>query len=149
MIQRGRKSAAALNAIAQQDRPDAPKHLSREEADEWRRVVERMPAGWFPAETHGLLECYCAHVTMARFIQAQIRSDRSLENIARWAKAHEAETAAVARLATKLRITPNSRYDRRQAGIACRTEPRGPKPWEIGLDEDHPELEDVLVRRDS
>jgi len=50
---RGRKSAAsgelvAVSAVQVMARPDAPYDLTDEQADEWRSVVDRLPADWFP-----------------------------------------------------------------------------------------------------
>jgi phage terminase small subunit len=154
MIARGRKSAASRLALnSEGDRPDPPAHLSGEEADEWRRVVLRMPSGWFRAETHGLLATYCAHVANLQLIQNQLRVLRASSKnpgdvlqLAALMKLHQEESKQIASLAVKLRLAPSARYDRRQAGIALR-ESGGPKPWEIiGLrDEDDQELDDVLV----
>jgi len=35
--------------------------LTDEQAEEWRAVVSRMAADWFPRETHGMLLAYCRH----------------------------------------------------------------------------------------
>jgi hypothetical protein len=69
--QRGRKSAAALTVISSSGvetvrRPEPPTELTDEQADEWRAVVMRLPADWFPRETHALLTQYCRHVVAAR-----------------------------------------------------------------------------------
>ena len=68
---RGRKSSAELSILTMPTletimRPDAPYDLTDEQADEWRAVVNRMPADWFPRETHGMLTQYCRHVVAAR-----------------------------------------------------------------------------------
>ena len=68
---RGRKSSAELSILTMSTvetimRPDAPYDLTDEQADEWRAVVNRMPADWFPRETHGMLTQYCRHVVAAR-----------------------------------------------------------------------------------
>jgi hypothetical protein len=41
-------------------------HLTDEQATEWWAVVNRLPADWFPRETHALLIQYCRHVVSAR-----------------------------------------------------------------------------------
>ena len=43
-------------------RPAPPRSLSDEEAEEWRAVVNRLPATWFPRETHSMLTQYCRQV---------------------------------------------------------------------------------------
>jgi chaperone required for assembly of F1-ATPase len=67
----GRPSLASqtVSAISKLDviqRPDAPYDLTDEQAQEWWAVVNRMPADWFPRETHGMLAQYCRHVVRAR-----------------------------------------------------------------------------------
>jgi len=47
-------------------RPDAPYDLTDEQADEWRAVVNTMPAGHFMRANYALLGQYCRHVVAAR-----------------------------------------------------------------------------------
>jgi hypothetical protein len=49
-------------------RPEPPEDLTEEQAAEWSAVVDRLPADWFPRETHGLLCQYVRHVCTARRI---------------------------------------------------------------------------------
>src|SRR3954462_2165267 len=74
MKKRGPRSAAALEVaphastavIETVNRPDAPYDLTNEQADEWWAVVNRLPADWFPRETHALLAQFCRHTVAAR-----------------------------------------------------------------------------------
>src|SRR3954467_15967709 len=68
MIQRGRKSAAAMSVIRAETafRPKPPDGLTVGQVSEWRRVVNRLPADWFPAETHACLAAYCRHTENAK-----------------------------------------------------------------------------------
>jgi hypothetical protein len=51
-------------------RPEPPGDLTEAQAAEWRADVDRLPADWFPRETHGLLAQYWRHVcTAQRFAQ--------------------------------------------------------------------------------
>ena len=56
------------NGLETIHRPDVPPDLDEEQGRVWRDVVNRMPADWFPAETHGLLTQYCRLITRARRI---------------------------------------------------------------------------------
>lgn len=119
MKQRGRQSAAAsalavitgpVETIA---RPDAPYDLTDEEADEWRKVVNRLPADWFPAETHALLGQYCRHVIAARRIAQLIAAELQSEKLDLGAydsllKMQERESKIIGTLATRMRITQQS-----------------------------------------
>lgn len=50
-----------MSAITRPDPPDEYR-LSDEQTAEWWSVVNRMPADWFPRETHALLAQFCRHV---------------------------------------------------------------------------------------
>jgi hypothetical protein len=142
MAQRGRKSAASL-AIASVTpvtaiipRPDAPSELDDEEAEEWRAVVDRLPAHWFPRETHGLLTQYCRHVVRARRIAQLIHDAESIEeetdrfpldDYAKLLRMQQAESRAMAILSTKMRLSQQSTIDKeaKKAGVGKSV------PWEI------------------
>lgn len=136
MGDRGRKSAAALEASlpAQVEtiaRPDAPYDLTDEQATEWWAVVNRLPADWFPRETHGMLAQYCRHVVAARRV-AQLIADREaqkgpldVEEYDRLLKMQEREGRAISSLATRMRISQQATYDKsRKKPTSAR------KPWE-------------------
>lgn len=115
MAARGRKSAASMEITIASDvqvirRPLPPNELTVEQADEWSAVVDRMPADWFPRETHGMLVQYCRHVVAARRIAQLIaRVEKSnkldLDEYDKLLKMQEREGRAVSSLATRMRIT--------------------------------------------
>jgi hypothetical protein len=79
--------------------------------------VERLPADWFPRETHGLLAQYCRHVTTARRLarlveQLEAAEDLNLRDYNRLLVAQERETRCIASLATRMRISQQARYDK-------------------------------------
>lgn len=123
MKTRGRDSAAALEvvpfarALDRVERPRPPAELNPEQAEEWTAVVGRMPADWFPRETHPLLVDYCRHVVMARRIAQLIEQAESGETLDvveydRLGKMAERESRVIASLATKMRITQQTTYDK-------------------------------------
>src|SRR5690606_15281507 len=138
MAQRGRKSAAALSVVSQlpgQRRPEPPDELTDEEAADWRDVVNRLPPDWFPAETHGLLVQYCRHVVKARVIAGLIQefdiswasTDEGLARYDKLTQMAEREGRALSSLATRMRLTQQSRYRADKA-----VDPKVPrKPWEL------------------
>ncbi len=68
--------------VLERGRPDPPRDLTAGQAVEWRAIVRRMPADWFPRETHGLLADYCRHVLRSRKIATLIdRIERALTTI--------------------------------------------------------------------
>lgn len=134
---RGRKSSAALTVPAVStvetiQRPDAPYDLTDEQAEEWWAVVNRMPADWFPRETHGMLAQYCRHVVAARRVAQLVaaceqNADLDVEQYDRLLKMQEREGRAISSLATRMRISQQSTFDKeRKKGTQVR------KPWEIG-----------------
>lgn len=114
---RGRKSAAELSVVGlaeveRETRPDAPYDLTDEQAEEWRGVVEAMPADWFPREVHGLLTQYCRHIVAGRRIAQLVAACEAgsdggldLEEYDKLLKMQEREGRAASSLATRLRIT--------------------------------------------
>lgn len=133
MAQRGKISAAALSVVTPIRairRPEPPAELTPEQIVEWRAVVNRLPADWFPRETHGMLAQYCRHIVSARrvaqLIAAHEESEKfTVEEYDRLLKMQEREGRAISSLATRMRISQHSTYDKK------RTKPLEPalKPW--------------------
>ena len=70
---RGRKSAASLSVVTPfLQRPRPPAELTKEQAKEWRVIVNRLPPDWFQPEVFPLLVAYCRHVASARFVAKQL-----------------------------------------------------------------------------
>lgn len=136
MNQRGRKSTASLEIVSHDGitairRPDPPGELTDEQAHEWRCVVNRLPAEWFPRETHGMLAQYCRHIVAARRVAqliqaAEARDEIDVEEYDRLLKMQEREGRAMSSLATRMRVSQQSTLDREKK------KPLRPakKPWE-------------------
>lgn len=118
MAARGRKSAASLEVVPLAPvqsipRAEAPAELTDEQAAEWMAIVNRLPAEWFPRETHGLLADYCRHVVRSRRIaqmvdQAESEEPLDLDQLDKLYRMAERESRAASSLATRLRITQQS-----------------------------------------
>lgn len=131
---RGRKSAASLEvaavgAVEAVQRPDAPYDLTDEQSEEWWAVVNRLPADWFPRETHALLAQYCRHVIAARRVSqlvaaCEAEADLDLARYDALLRMQEREGRALSSLATRLRIT-------QQATVSPKARKPGMvrKPW--------------------
>jgi hypothetical protein len=136
MRQRGRKSAASLTVISSGGietirRPDPPTELTNEQADEWRAVVNRLPADWFPRETHQLLAQYCRHTICARRIaqlieHAESGNELDIETYEKLLRMQDREGRAMSSLATRMRFTQLSTIDHKQA----RKPQALRKPWD-------------------
>ena len=136
---RGRKPTAEL-ALATQNiekldqRPPAPDELSPEEARVWLDTVNSLQADWFRGETLPLLTQYCRHVVEARFLTerlAEMRGNADTFDDRLYAgllRSRATETGAITTLATKLRITPQSTYDKKKVKKSAEQ-----KPWETKI----------------
>ena len=137
MAKRGRPSGASLevqtSVIEVVQRPDAPYDLTDEQSAEWWAVVNRMPADWFPRETHALLAQFCRHVVASRrvsqlIVQCEEAPMLDLERYDQLLKMQEREGRALSSLATRLRITQQATVEAKTARKPSMTS----KPWEFG-----------------
>lgn len=145
MGSRGRPSAASLQVVRPASverlvRPEAPPDLTDDQAEEWEAVVNRLPADWFPRETHPLLAQFCRHVVASRRIASMIADTESPApdeegnvpelDLDRWdqlLRMQEREGRALSSLATRLRITQQSTRSEKSGKGPLRPRPR---PWE-------------------
>lgn len=132
---RGRASSASLAVLGASPvetirRPVPPDELTDEQADEWVSIVDRLPADWFPRETHGLLTQYCRHVVAARRV-SQLIADHEvsegfdIEEYDRLLKMQEREGRALSSLATRMRLSQQTTYDKSKKKPGQKR-----KPWE-------------------
>lgn len=143
MRQRGRKSEIGLALVAgsfQGQRPPAPERLNDEEREEWNAIVNRMPPDWFTRETWSMLKSLCAQVCIQRQLEAASRLLKPEElATAEGMKAfrdlmamQEKVLKTIVSPATKMRLTPQSRYDTLKANTAVNNTVQM-RPWEIKL----------------
>ena len=119
---RGKKSSAALSVIGvtktgKMDRPLAPVELTDEQTEEWNCIVDRMAADWFTRETHALLAQYCRHIIRARRMAqlidaAEKEEDVDVKTYRDLLKSEEEQSRAISSLATKMRLTQQTTYDK-------------------------------------
>ena len=121
-------------------RPPPPEGLTDAQAALWRDIVATEPASLFDsAARQHLLRLYVEHATFRAQLQALI--DRSpIEGIADEGKAkgfeamlraRDRETKQLVSLATRMRLTNQSRYTPAAAGSAVRNDRgAGPRPWD-------------------
>jgi hypothetical protein len=136
MAKRGRTSLAELTSrpladvIASVPRPDAPYDLTDEQAEEWRAVVDRLPADWFPRETWAMLAQYCRHVVSARRVGQLIESELQQKNLDlpqydKLLAMQEREGRALSSLGTRMRLTQQATFDKER-----KKDRKVSKPWE-------------------
>lgn len=126
MRQRGRKGAAQIDApgaVIVIDRPAAPLELTPEETDEWRAIVDAMPADWFQRETWPLLAQLCRHTVSARrvaqLIDAEMASTEiDLGKLDKLLGAQARETAKIRELAASMRLSQQSTWNAKSGDTA-------------------------------
>ena len=136
-----KQSAAAMEvapAVQELDRRmPPPAHLTEFQSQLWVAITATKPSDWFLADTAELLASYVKHASQARVIDGQIddfepewlQKTEGLDRYDKLLKCRERETRAMASLATKLRLTQQSRYTPKAA--ATQTKSGGAKkPWE-------------------
>lgn len=131
----GRTSAAAqevavLGHMEQISRPDAPYDLTDEQSQEWWAVVNRMPADWFPRETHGMLAQYCRLIVRARRLAMLINEMEAGKNLDLTTyrdliRSEQQVSNTICSLATKMRLSQQSTWDRTRRKQPITLE----KPW--------------------
>jgi hypothetical protein len=128
--------------IIRSQRAPPPADLSPTQRKIWRDIVASVDRDWFNDVTPLLTEL-CAHIDYARMIAGAIeqvraklaelplgsKEERSFSRqLASLLRSHGKQSAAIAHLSTKLRLTPQARQSARRADqVRART---GPRPWE-------------------
>ena len=137
-MQRGRKSAENLSkvvALVPGQRPEPPAELTRAQAAVWKTTIWALRVDWFGPENFPLLTQYCRHAALADVIAKAINVTSIQTDLSRFARltAMQArESAVIASLATRMRLTIQSSRDSR---ISKRDPGAGrPRPWETGED---------------
>ena len=103
--------------LVEHERPSAPDILSDEEAVEWDRIVQRMPADWFTAEIWPLLAAYCQHIVTCNQITAELQNVpiklkadiKVLKGQLLLRKMLISEHRIMIIIASRLRLTPSSK----------------------------------------
>jgi phage terminase small subunit len=139
---RGRKSKAELSTISYDGleihrRPDPPDHMGDDAAEIWRAITNSLPADWFSPGTLPLLEALCGLTVSQRYtlraVQGVERDGQDFDGDS-WVNLLRQMgeiSGRIATLATRLRLTPQSRYGARSADTAARNAGDGPKPREF------------------
>jgi hypothetical protein len=134
---RGRKSTAALSVVATSlpQRMEPPQELTESQASLWREIVAGKPVEWFAADNAPLLAEYVRAVDMGNRLALEIEltlagtADHSLKDLL---KMRDTEAKRATSIATKLRLTQQSRYTPQAAATADRKAGSGAKPWQSG-----------------
>jgi hypothetical protein len=145
MRTRGRTTAAAKAAPVLINgglghRPEPPAEFSECQAEIWREIVASEDPNFFAtAVLRSLLADFCRHreainkvnEMVDTFDQEWLRQNDGLARYKTLLIIREAETRASMSLATKLRLTNQSRITPDNAGSAARKNSTKLKPWEM------------------
>ena len=159
MSGRGRKAQSAVAPLVPGQRPPPPPELNEAEAAIWAGIVASLPESWFRPDTRVLLKELCRHVHHADdlscdidALRAEVRAvtvgsfedgarssalDRTTAALHTTMRLHALQSERIGNLATKLRMTNQSRYAANKVLDRARSGPVGPRPWENwGLPDD-------------
>ena len=129
----GRRSAASLAVAPVQawTRLEPPPWLIGDAAELWTKVVSTKPSDWFTADTAPLLEAYCNTVIEYRraAVELQASSPADLRSYKALVDITTSLASRMAGIATKLRLTPQSRYTPQSAATASKKAATIAKPW--------------------
>ena len=113
---------------------EPPAGLTEDQAEVWRSVVGARSADFFGEDAAPLLEEYCRVVVMCRLLAVQIEAGIAggeADELKALLDMRDKESRRMASLATKLRITNQSRYTPQAAGTAAKRGAGG-KVWQFG-----------------
>lgn len=140
MDQRGRKSAAAsLHVVHLPGQwPQPPDRLTEAQAKAWENIVVTKPHDWFGPDTYPLLVEYIRAAEQADVLARQLedfdsewlKDDDGLQRYEKLSRLADAKAASLARLATKMRLSQQSRYSEKTAATASKQAgSAAAKPW--------------------
>jgi hypothetical protein len=130
-----RKSAAALSIVrppSEDGQDGVPQDLSAAERALWVEIVESKPSDWFGPDSKPILKEYVRAAVACDLLAGKV-SEALGGNDAGEVKfmldLRDREVRRAASLATKLRLTQQSRYGARSAARADARAP-GKRPWQ-------------------
>lgn len=129
-------STASLSVVpvAVVSRLAAPEGLTPEEAALWQAVVDSKPAEWFGEDSAPLLKEYVRAACVCDLLDVQVKaalagSDAGI--VKALLDMRDKESKRVTSIATKLRLTQQSRYTPQAAATADRKAGNA-RPWQFG-----------------
>lgn len=132
-------SAASLSILPSvREYEPAPVTLGKAAAKVWNTVIRTKPQEWFGPDTYPLLETYCSlvieHKAVLILVNHLTGEGLDVAGVARLqelSKLLQGQRASLAMLATKMRLSQQSKYGARQAAEGKnRQAPTANKPWE-------------------
>jgi P27 family predicted phage terminase small subunit len=131
-----RESAASLAVAPPADfaerRVLPPDNLPEPARLIWREIVEALPGNRFHRSDRPLLALYCRalHQAELAFLKIEQHGATAGDAVNPSVRVLDSALKQVATLATKLRLCPQARLDRKPAGRAARHDDGAPRPWQ-------------------
>lgn len=132
-----KQSAASLAIVppAQAGPLSAPTELSESERALWAEITESKPSDWFGADSAPLLKEYVRAVVLCDVLDEKVKRAMGAEtetpvgDIKLLLDMRDKEAKRATSLATKLRLTQQSRYTP-QAANTANSRASGKRPWQ-------------------
>lgn len=132
MKQRGRQSKPELGVVSTMPdrRPVPPPGLTKEQEKRWRDIVQTKPAEWWDAGSMPLLKEYVRLAdSVDELAEVLQRAEDALKESGTVRDAYkdlvriiDVKLGRLAQLATKMRLTQQSRYDAQKAAVHTKRE---------------------------
>lgn len=141
MDQRGRKGFSAGIILVPNvggKHPEPPDDLTQAQKARWMSVIRTKPHDWFDAGSLPLLKQYVCVLTDAE-MQAQaidsfdpewLKDENGLRRYTKLMALRKESAGLIMSLATKMRLTQQSRYTEQSAATAARRGTSKKMPWE-------------------
>lgn len=131
-----RQSTASLSvvAIGLPERLAPAAGLSADEQARWLAVVASKPVDWFGPDSEPLLKEYVRAEAMCDLLAVQIHgaiAGGETGEVKALLDMRDKESKRLTSIATKLRLTQQSRYTPQAAATADRKVGQGAKPWQV------------------
>lgn len=131
-----RQSASSLSVVqvGGRVRLPPPADLTPDQSALWVAVTESKPVEWFGEDSAPLLTEYVRAVTMSSWLTVQVDAAMMGDDVAlleKFLRLRDMEAKRVTSLATKMRLSQQSRYTDKSAGTADRKASSGGKPWQF------------------
>lgn len=141
MEQRGRKGFSPGTVAATQiagNWPEPIDGLTEAQQALWRDIVRTKPHDWFAPDSFPILAQYVRTITdtwvqaraIDNFNEAWLNDPEGLDRYLELMKVRKATSAQMVSLATKMRLTQQSRYSDQSAHTAAKRAGAPKKPWE-------------------
>ena len=125
-----------------------PATLSDEASTLFRQIVASVDPHHFAASDRSLLIEYVRAAELANQAATELQAGAVVDGkVSPWVTVQEKAVRSLVALSGRLRLSPQSRFDRLVAGKTSRRQPSGPRPWDPVIEGDEPHPVDEFAYR--